>query len=79
MHPKDLEMIPVAYLDKLTHRQRSIVKKEMGLMDAIAKGSAMSIRECKRQFGRRKWNCSNYSSETVFGKILNRGKLTLQN
>ena len=61
-------------LHKFSRQQRLLVETTPRLLEAIGKGASVAIQECKRQFQYRKWNCSNYSSESVFGKILDKGK-----
>lgn len=43
-------------------------------MDVISEGAALAITECLVQFKDRRWNCSTFDTEDVFGKILDLSK-----
>lgn len=44
------------------------------IIDVISEGAAMAIAECIIQFEYRRWNCSTFDSEDVFGSILQQSK-----
>ena len=71
---KDASTQTILALHKFSRNQRLLLKQSPELLLAIGKGAAMAIQECKRQFSNNRWNCSDYSPESVFGKILHRGK-----
>ncbi|XP_057305216.1 protein Wnt-1-like [Hydractinia symbiolongicarpus] len=58
-------------LHKFTGLQRTLIANTPKLLPVAGKGASMAIQECKKQFENRRWNCANYSSESVFGKVLN--------
>lgn len=45
------------------------------IIDVISEGAAMAITECLIQFKDRRWNCSTFDSEDVFGRILDLSEL----
>ena len=61
-------------LHQFTLKQRLMIEENPKLLPVVGKGAWMAIGECHRQFRDERWNCTNYSSESVFGKILNIGK-----
>ena len=61
-------------LHQFTLKQRLMMEENPKLLPIIGKGAWLAIGECQRQFKDERWNCTNYSSESVLGKILNIGK-----
>ncbi|XP_065656121.1 protein Wnt-1 isoform X4 [Hydra vulgaris] len=69
---KDTSVQSILATHKFSKNQRLLLKQSPELLLSIGKGAAMAIQECKRQFINSRWNCSDYSPESVFGKILQR-------
>ena len=44
-------------------------------MPGVSRGAKLGIHECQIQFNNRRWNCSTVDTTTVFGPVLNIGKL----
>lgn len=74
---KNVQLALDPSLALLSRRQRRLIRQNPGILHAIAAGLHTAIKECKWQFRNRRWNCPTSHSPTVFGKIINRGKLTL--
>ncbi|XP_074648411.1 protein Wnt-1-like [Tubulanus polymorphus] len=63
-------------LTPLTKKQRKLVTKYMGSLQAIVKGASSAVQECKYQFQHSRWNCPTAESGhggNIFGKILRIG------
>ncbi|XP_064646506.1 protein Wnt-1-like [Lineus longissimus] len=63
-------------LQPLTKKQRRLVTKNPGSLQAIIKGAKMAIAECKFQLKARRWNCPTKDSShggSIFGKMLHTG------
>ena len=64
----------------LTKRQRKLVDRHPGSIIAVVQGARQAIKECQYQFHTRRWNCPTKDSNvggSIFGKILNIGKLLI--
>lgn len=62
----------------LTKKQRRLVEKNTGSLEAIVEGARQAIKECRYQFRSRPWNCPVQQSNvggSIFGKILSLGKV----
>nr|ARJ36956.1 wnt1 [Membranipora membranacea] len=60
----------------LTKKQRRLVEKNTGSLEAIVEGARQAIKECRYQFRSRPWNCPVQQSNvggSIFGKILSLG------
>ncbi|XP_067928150.1 protein Wnt-1-like [Watersipora subatra] len=61
---------------KLTKKQRKLVEKNSGSLEAVAQGALQAIKECQYQFRTRRWNCSTTEANiggSIFGRILDIG------
>lgn len=74
---KNVQLALDPSLALLSRRQRRLIRQNPGILHAIAAGLQTAIKECKWQFRNRRWNCPTSQTPTVFGKIINRGKITL--
>lgn len=74
---KNVQLALDPSLALLSRRQRRLIRQNPGILHAIAAGLHTAIKECKWQFRNRRWNCPTSHTPTVFGKLINRGKLTL--
>ena len=70
---EDMTSHHMVTLRRFNSKQRLIIENPPNLLQVIGRGAAMAIQECKKQFRYMRWNCSNYSAESVFGKVLNTG------
>lgn len=54
----------------LVPRQKELCNQGEFMLDVISEGAALGISQCMRQFQDRRWNCSVFDTEDVFGKVL---------
>lgn len=73
---KNVQLALDPSLALLSRRQRRLIRQNPGILHAIVAGLHTAIKECKWQFRNRRWNCPTSHTPTVFGKIINRGKVT---
>lgn len=59
----------------LERRQKKVCKRHQDMMPGVMKGANMSIIECQHQFMDRRWNCSMVDEKSIFGSVVNQGKL----
>lgn len=79
--------IPCSEIPSLSHSQRALCQKYRDHILLVSEGAQKGIEECQYQFRARRWNCStttnkkrkidNNDSSTVFGKVIDIGKLRI--
>lgn len=57
---------------RLAGKQAELCQTEPEIVNEVAKGAKMGVRECQYQFRSRRWNCTGHNK--YFGKILQQGK-----
>lgn len=57
---------------RLAGKQAELCQLEPEIVQEVAKGTKLGVRECQYQFRFRRWNCTSHSK--YFGKILQQGK-----
>ena len=58
---------------RLAGKQAELCQTEPEIVQEVAKGARLGVRECQYQFRFRRWNCTSHSK--YFGKILQQGEL----
>jgi len=61
----------------LASRQKELCNQGEFIIDVISEGAALAISECLVQFSDRRWNCTTFDQEDVFGRVLALGKTSL--
>lgn len=62
-------------LDGLSKGQSQICELNKDHIYFIGRAARMGISECQHQFEKSRWNCSTYDDPSVFGPILDKGKI----
>lgn len=57
---------------RLAGKQAELCQTEPEIVQEVAKGARLGVRECQYQFRFRRWNCTSHSK--YFGKILQQGE-----
>ncbi|KAL5258974.1 hypothetical protein ACHWQZ_G009441 [Mnemiopsis leidyi] len=52
----------------LTRKQKAVCAESPALIPVILQGINKAIKECQKQFDSRRWNCSSFDVNVVFGK-----------
>lgn len=60
---------------RLAGKQAELCQLEPEIVQEVAKGTKLGVRECQYQFRFRRWNCTSHSK--YFGKILQQGKASM--
>ena len=58
---------------RLAGKQAELCQTQPEIVNEVAKGAKLGVRECQYQFRFRRWNCT--SQNKYFGKILQQGEL----
>ena len=61
----------------LSSQQMRVCENKPDLIPTLRLGANLGITECQRQFQKERWNCSTTNSSSVFGEVINIGKLVL--
>ena len=59
----------------LSSQQMRVCENKPDLIPTLRLGANLGITECQRQFQKERWNCSTTNSSSVFGEVINIGKL----
>ena len=59
----------------LSSQQMRVCENKPDLIPTLRHGANLGITECKNQFEKERWNCSTTNSSSVFGEVINIGKL----
>jgi hypothetical protein len=54
--------------------QRNLCRRNVKLVEIMARAARQAIDECQHQFKYDRWNCSTYNHSDVFGRIVNTSK-----
>lgn len=54
--------------------QQQLCRENPDVMVSIGKGAKLGVDECQTQFKNEMWNCSTARDNTVFGKVMRKGK-----